>query len=142
MAWLTRSGSAGSANSTVGLSAVGPPPVTSSSQVPARRSTALVPPYSRTSSAATTSRQKFLARSRSATTRMWVSSVPAGNAPAVVVSVIGPPRVQQRNRPGLLRSSHGPNDLDLDHQADAAVHVTGRPAEQHRHPLPQLPLRG
>ena len=45
--WLTRSGSAGTSNVTVGLSGVGPPPVTSSSHVPKAWSTHEVPPYSR-----------------------------------------------------------------------------------------------
>ena len=47
MEWLTVSGSAGGANVTVGLSAVGPPPVTSSSHVPNARRTHDEPPYSR-----------------------------------------------------------------------------------------------
>ena len=56
MEWLTRSGSAGGANVTVGLSCVGGPPVTSSSQVSISRSTLDVPPYSRSTSAPITSR--------------------------------------------------------------------------------------
>ena len=47
IAWLTWFGSAGGWKVTPGLSAVGPPPVTSSNQVPANRSTTLPPPYSR-----------------------------------------------------------------------------------------------
>ena len=56
MAWATVRGSAGGAKVTSGLSAVGAPPVTSSSQVPKTRSTTEVPPYSRYSSAPRTSR--------------------------------------------------------------------------------------
>jgi hypothetical protein len=56
IAWATARGSAGGAKVTSGLSAVGPPPVTSSSQVPKARSTTEVPPYSRYSSAPRTSR--------------------------------------------------------------------------------------
>jgi hypothetical protein len=45
--WLTADGSAGGANVTPGLSSVGPPPVTTTSQAPSKSSTAVVPPYSR-----------------------------------------------------------------------------------------------
>ena len=56
------------------------PPLTSKSQVPANRSTTLVPPYSRYSSAPSTPTQKSRDRAGSVTTRMWVTatSVPSG----------------------------------------------------------------
>jgi hypothetical protein len=46
-AWLTRSGSAGGENVTIGLSGVGSPPVTRRSHVPRNFRTTDVPPYSR-----------------------------------------------------------------------------------------------
>src|SRR5438309_4011931 len=45
IAWLTLFGSLGAAKVTCGLSSVGPPPVTRSSQVPTSFSTHDVPPY-------------------------------------------------------------------------------------------------
>src|ERR1700758_1203143 len=92
MAWLTRSTSAGGAKTPVGLSAVGAPPLTSSSHVPAKRSTTLVPPYSRYSSAPSTSTQNSRERAGSATTRMWVTatSPPSGPPGCCVVITRGP----------------------------------------------------
>src|SRR5215472_5156500 len=82
IAWLTWSGSGGGAKTTPGLSAVGPPPVTSSSHVPAKRSTTLVPPDSRYSSAPRTFTQKSRDRAGSATTRMWVTATSGPSGPA------------------------------------------------------------
>src|SRR5580692_9816726 len=104
MAWLTRSGSAGGRKVTVGLSAVGPPPLTSSSQLPAKRSTTLVPPYSRYGSAPSTSTQKSRDRAGSATTRICVTATSAPSGPAC--SVMFPPglpgRLCRKGRPMII----------------------------------------
>lgn len=74
--------SGGGAKTTVGLSAVGPPPLTRSSQVSAKRSTTLVPPYSRYSSAPSTLTQKSRERSGSVTNRMCVTAMLLPSGPA------------------------------------------------------------
>src|SRR5580693_3977624 len=113
MAWLTRSGLAGGSKVTPGLSAVGPPPLTSKSQVPANLSTTLVPPYSRYRSAPRTFTQKSREAAGSETTRMWVTatSAPSGPDSALLTcrllrSADAPPdnRWHHRGSPRLCRA--------------------------------------
>ena len=115
------SGSVGGANVMLGLSAVGSPPVTSSSHAPAKRSTTLVPPYSRDSSAPSTSVQNSLERTTSLTTRICVRATPgSGNS-------------------GASRSRHG----SIMRRQDAELLGRGKHARLHDHsmsPEPQVLL--
>src|SRR5580658_4513109 len=99
MAWLTRSASPGGWKVTVGLSSVGPPPLTSSSQVPANCSTTVVPPYSRYSSAPRTSIQKSRDRAGSVTTRMWVTATSGPSGPGDCSFAIILPAPNRPDRP-------------------------------------------
>src|SRR5215472_3956860 len=126
IAWLTWPFRSGGAKVRSGLSGVGPPPLTSSSHVPASRSTTLVPPYSRYSSAPSTFTQKSRDAAGSATTRMCVTATSGPSGPvssATVASHLrlwGPARGLQGLLHALVDLGALPRDLAADERLEQA----------------------
>src|SRR5687767_1509360 len=106
---LARSGSSGGVNVTVGLSSVGPPPVTSSSQSPSSCITHDVPPYSRYGVAPRTFVYQSRDRSTLDMTSNRVSSMSSvGNAPTDPTSFALLQPASSTTRARSSSSNHGP----------------------------------